>query len=708
MRLHATILLVTMMLASASPGAGVEARAPIAPDAMAGGTQRIYDQDTVVVLASRMGSRLRELATSGTVIPAGQIRRAGDPGVARLLADVPGLNVVDLSGSGSGALVESRGFTSLGHTSHLLVLVDEVPVNDLDGDRADWNLLTKSQLERIEVLRGPASYLWGNAAMAGVVNLVTRRGTRSGLQSLETSGGGYGDASGAASACWVGRSAEWNASGSFRRADGFRDHSSWNSACGFARVRAPLSARWQLNGHALLHRGDQDIPGALPDPLWRDAPGVARAAGLPDPAAKDWRREETLSAALGLTGPVARSATSTFMLAVDARDRDSRETIIPVGTLDHAARTLAVRGNARLDWKTYTPGKLELLLGAESVLGGLASRYYDPTSPTPGNPVGAGDLRRTSGAASILARLEPWPRLTLATGARLDWLQTRLEGVSSGSSSNLSALSPTASASYDLGGAGSVYATVGGSFKAPTLEQLYDPRPYAYDPDGPGPIPSMSLQVSSHTLQPQRGTHVETGFRALLPGGLTAEASGYYSRSKDEIGFDLAHFRYANIAHSTHSGLEASLAAELSPRAGARLSYAWTRAIFDGGEQDGKQINGVPLHQVSGSLTLVAWPGASLTASGRYLQQQWLDEMNLYELPPYAVADAGLTQVVGSLELFASASNLLDRHYAGVGYVTIDGMGNDLPLYYPGTGRTLLVGVRYPAPVRGGNPGRFH
>lgn len=702
MHLHATGLLVTMMLASASPGAGAETRPPITPDAVTGGTQRTYDQDTVVVLASRTGSRLHELATSGTVIPAGRIRLAGDPGVARLLADVPGLNVVDLSGSGSGALVESRGFFSLGRTNHLLVLVDEVPVNDLDGDRADWNLLTKSQLERIEVLRGPASYLWGNAAMAGVVNLVTRRGTRSGLQSLETSGGGYGDASGAASACWVGRSAEWNASGSFRRADGFRDHSGWNSASGFARVRAPLSGRWQLNGHALLHRGDQDIPGALPYPLWREAPRVALSAGLPDPAAKDRQRDETLGAALGLTGPVASGATSTFMLAVDARDRDSRETIVPVGTLDHTARTLAVRGSARLDWKTSAPGKLELVLGAESVLGGLASRYYDPASPTPGNPVGSGDLRRTSGAASILARLRPWSRLTLATGARLDWLQTRLEGVSSGSSSNLSAISPTASASYDLGDAGSIYATFGGSFKAPTLEQLYDPRPY--DMDGPGPAPPM--EVSSHTIQPQRGTHVETGFRTLLPGGLTAEASGYYSRSKDEIGFDLANFRYANIARSIHSGLEASLAAELGPRAGARLSYAWVRAIVDGGEQDGKQINGVPRHQVSGSFTLAAWPGASLTANGRYMQGQWLDEMNLYEIPAYGVADAGLTQVVGSVELFASASNLLDRRYAGVGYVTIDGMGNDLPLYYPGAGRTLLAGVRYPAPAHGSNPGR--
>ena len=403
MRIDATALLVAAMLTSAPAGAGQATRAPLTPDGGAGGTHGMYVQDTVVVLASRTGSRLRELATSGTVIPAEQLRQAADQGVARLLADVPGLNVVDLSGSGSGALVESRAYFSLGKTSHLLVLVDEVPVNDLDGDRVVWNLLSKSQLERIEVLRGPASYLWGNAAMAGVVNLVTRRGSRSGLTSIETSGGSYGDASGSASACWLGRSAEWNASGSFRRADGFRAHSGWNSTSGFAQVRAPLPSGWRLDGHALLYHGDQDIPGALPDPLWRDAPRLARNAGMPDPAAQDWQHEATLSAALGLTGPVARDATSDFLLAVDARDRDSRETIIPVGTLDHAARTLAVRSNTRLDWKTSAPGKLELLLGAESELGGLGSRYYVPGSPTPGALVGTGDVRRILGAASLLA-----------------------------------------------------------------------------------------------------------------------------------------------------------------------------------------------------------------------------------------------------------------------------------------------------------------
>ena len=670
------------------------------PSAAAAAHARVYYQDTVLVHAARTALHLRDLATSGTVVGPEELRRSGPSGIASALASVPGLNVFDLSGSESMGQVDARGFNSLGLTSHLLVLVDEVPVNDFDGDRANWNLLGASQVERVEVLRGPASYLWGNAAMAGVVNLVTRRGSRSGLRSVETSGGSYGAAAGSGSASWVTPRVQADVSALARHHDGFRAHSASDQGSAHLRVHAPLATRWQLDGRTLLHRGVQDIPGPLPDPLWRTAPRRAFAPGLPDPSPADWRREGTVNAALVLTGPLASGLSGTFTVGVDARDVRSRETIIPAGTLDHSARTLAARGETRLDWKTPWPLAPEVLFGAEGDLGGLASRYFDPTASFAGSPAGAADVRRTTGAFSLLARLEPAPRWTVSAGARLDWLRSRLQDAPSGAPENddLSAFSPAGSITCDLDGASALYATVGGSFKTPTLEQLYDPRPYGFDPDGPGPAPPMILHISTHALAPQRGTHGEVGFRTRLGARVSADACVYHSRSRDEIGFDLAHFRYDNIARSIHSGFEALLAADLADRAQARLSYTWTRATFDGGDHDGRQINAVPVHRLCGTLVLGPWRGATASTEVRYVQTQWLDEMNTYAIPAWAVADAGVNQVVGELEIFASVRNGFDRRYAGTGYLTMSPLGEPLPLYYPGAGRTALVGIRFPAP----------
>src|SRR5262249_13619603 len=93
---------------------------------------RVVLQDTVVVSSTKLRFRLSALATSARVIPASAIRLGTARQTQDVLASVPGTHVADLTGTETGGVVEARGYASQGTSSHLLVLVDEIPVNEFE------------------------------------------------------------------------------------------------------------------------------------------------------------------------------------------------------------------------------------------------------------------------------------------------------------------------------------------------------------------------------------------------------------------------------------------------------------------------------------------------------------------------------------------------------------------------------------------------
>lgn len=128
--------------------------------------------DTVVVTASRSEQSLRTVTADMTVIDAETITRSGATGVADLLVQVPGVQINRNGGPGQVTSVYLRG-TSNQHTA---VFIDGVRYSsqELQGG-AVWSTLPLAQIERIEVLRGPAAAIYGSDAMGGVIQIFTKR-----------------------------------------------------------------------------------------------------------------------------------------------------------------------------------------------------------------------------------------------------------------------------------------------------------------------------------------------------------------------------------------------------------------------------------------------------------------------------------------------------------------------------------------------------
>ena len=144
----------------------------------------------IVVTATRTEQPKLELGSSATLISFEDLKKAGKETVAEALAAVPGLDVMQNGGPGKTADIFIRGANS----EHTLVMVDGVEVNDpmSPGRTFDLAHLSLDNIDRIEIVRGPQSTLYGSDAMGGVINIITRKGVGKSRLFISAEAGSYG------------------------------------------------------------------------------------------------------------------------------------------------------------------------------------------------------------------------------------------------------------------------------------------------------------------------------------------------------------------------------------------------------------------------------------------------------------------------------------------------------------------------------------
>jgi len=131
-------------------------------------------REEVIVTATRTPTALRTAGASATVITREDIERRNPVYLTDLLREVPGFAVGRAGGAGKFTQLRVRG----AEANHVLVLIDGVEANDVTrADEFDFAHLATDDIERVEIVRGPQSALWGSDALAGVINIITRRGS---------------------------------------------------------------------------------------------------------------------------------------------------------------------------------------------------------------------------------------------------------------------------------------------------------------------------------------------------------------------------------------------------------------------------------------------------------------------------------------------------------------------------------------------------
>jgi vitamin B12 transporter len=145
------------------------------------------------ITANRSPTAIQRTGSAVTVIRAEEITRTSSFSVADILKQVPGVDVSETGNPGSVGTIRVRG-ANAGQT---LVLLDGIRINDPSGPSGEFDssLIAPGIIDRIEVLRGPQSALYGSDAIGGVVNIITKKGQGAPSRSMRFEGGSYGSAS---------------------------------------------------------------------------------------------------------------------------------------------------------------------------------------------------------------------------------------------------------------------------------------------------------------------------------------------------------------------------------------------------------------------------------------------------------------------------------------------------------------------------------
>jgi vitamin B12 transporter len=133
----------------------------------------MINADDVVVTASRVAQSKESVIADVTVITREEIERAGQSTFAELLQTQPGVEISSNGGMGSNASIYLRG----SNTNQVLVLVDGVRIGSVTSGTTNFGNISLSQIDRIEILRGPASALYGQDAVGGVIQIFTKKGS---------------------------------------------------------------------------------------------------------------------------------------------------------------------------------------------------------------------------------------------------------------------------------------------------------------------------------------------------------------------------------------------------------------------------------------------------------------------------------------------------------------------------------------------------
>src|SRR5229473_6002909 len=151
----------------------------------------VMKQD-IVVTAAREEQPRDQACAAVTVLNRQAIERLPVESLSEVMAFVPGVTMMFDSGASGIPMVTSRGFFGGGEVEYMKLLIDGVPVGDAESGNVDWRSFRTADIERIEVLHGPGSSLYGDTALGGVVQVSTRQQPGSGSSGeLYANGGSF-------------------------------------------------------------------------------------------------------------------------------------------------------------------------------------------------------------------------------------------------------------------------------------------------------------------------------------------------------------------------------------------------------------------------------------------------------------------------------------------------------------------------------------
>ena len=628
----------------------------IAFPALAQAPEEMFDDSGIVVTATRTPTPLDQVPASITVLDKATIDRAQDIGATELLLRTPGISMSRNGGYGTATSLRIRGAES----EQTVVVIDGVKLNDPSSTGGGYNFanLLIGDAQRIEVLRGPQSTLWGSQAIGGVVNIVTASPQAPIEGSFDIEAGSRDTVSARAALGGVSGPLSWRIGGQSFTTEGIsaiapafgggeRDGYTNRNVAGRAELALGANASIDLRGYYSTGRVEIDgFSGDAPD--YSHNREFVGYAGL-NFALLDGRLRNRIAYNYTDTDRDSYSPELEQPLSFEAAGKNRRFEYQGIFDLsDRISATFGVE-NERSRFKSRSPS------------GSLAD-------PLPDFVTGKAEITSLYGQVTV----RPLDGLTLNGGVRYDD-HNRYGGRTLFSAGGI----------WTLPSGTTLRASYGEGFKAPSLYQLFS-------------------EYGNVNLDPERAHGWEAGAQQAFFGDMLTIGATYFERTTtgqiiyngcdvgttDPLcvvpGTDTPRWGYyLNVARAEAHGVEADAAFRLG---GLTLdgNYSWTVAEdrSAGTANEGNWLPRRPRHLANASLSYDFAFGLTLGSAVRWAGKSYDNASNATRLDDYTLVDLRAEyRLSESLRLFARAENVFDEQY--------------MTAYRYGTlGRSIYAGIR--------------
>ena len=600
----------------------------------AGAEEQTANLGEIVVTATRDELPLEQVGSSITVVTAKEIEQQQKRTVADALRMVPGLDVVRTGSMGGTTSIFMRGAKS----EHTLVLIDGIEMNDPSSAGGTFNFghLTVDNIERIEVLRGPQSTLYGSHAIGGVINIITKRGDGPPKGSIAIEAGSFATTRETASISGGSERVQFSLAASRLDTDGissagkrYGNHEKDGDQNSSITTRLGITPTPNSEIDLILKygtsRNEIDNGGGVgkddPNHIMRSSELFTRGQG-----------------SLSLFNNLWEQKMGVSYSDISWHDDNDPDAAHPVDRLRSSFQGQTVK----FDWqhilnlhKTTT-----LTMGLETKEEQGSSDYHSVSSFGPYDSIWSKQTARTN-SVYLQDQINIQDRWFSTIGVRLD------DHDRFGSKATYR----FTSAYLIKQSATKLKGSYGTGFKAPSLFQLYS-------------------SYGSPDLKPDKSIGWDLGLEQGLPFlKTTFGATWFKNRYSQMIDFDMSTWTYTNVTKARSQGLELTTQVQPLDELSLLFAYTYMETVDD---TTGKELVRRPKNKLSFDANYRFLKKANLSLGLVYVGSRYNNAANTQKLGGYTLVNlAAAYDVTKSLQLFGRIDNLLDRQYEEVlGYGT--------------------------------------
>jgi iron complex outermembrane receptor protein len=636
--------------------------------------------EKIVVTPSRYEESGDGISKNVTVLTEEDIKGSNAKSVPDLLSGECGIVVKDMLGNGKTAQVDIRGF---GESSpqNTLVLIDGRRTNQIDLSGTDWTQINLDSIERIEVVRGPQSVLYGDNAVGGVINIITKKGAgKKPSIGLSYKAGTFDYSSYGAMLEGGSDFLDYYAGFQQTSTDGHRLNNNLETIDSTGSIITKPTHALTIKTDCGYHKDWYGLPGAL---------------SAADFNTMGWK---------GSTSPNNKAKTEDYYIMAGPEYDHAGSS----GSAQFSCDTL-VRGR-RVSSLYYYPGSsikrtdhiktfgLTPKVSIENKLLSMINKflvgidYYankDSIASASGAAITNAAIERRTLGVYATDTIDVTPFISLNAGGRIERAHFRFEqGAVNGTvtTRNDTEYAVEAGINYKFTEGSSLYANYGRSYRLPAVDEWFS-TDYVY---AGTLIAGSGLNTD---LVPQTGNHFEVGVRQDTLKYFTFDVDYFMSYLKHEIYYNP--LTYANSIYDTtlRHGMEIEAHFRPTGNLDAYSKYTYIKAIFLGSAYAGNEIPGVPRDKVTFGINYTFRDCVRLNYSANIVGPQFFvaDIRNSNpELKLYATHDLKLSYYKYGFSAYIGMYNLTDMRYSSYG-----AMYGTEPYYFPAPGRNVTLGVEY-------------